>query len=481
MLHVQKIQKVWILVDLPYGKKAIGTKWVYRNKKDKRGLLSEIKQGFHCLQWECYKAFLYGIDDEDDPRAWHLMKSRFQIEFYGELTSSWITKSNRKTDRWNHYSVSDYAGANLERNIQLKGELSIYWQETYSWQMQKADHCGYSTTEAKFVAAVSYYWASFVVHNQMLEYGVQFHEHEVLHKVIPLFASMLVQPTEDEGAPSERPSKIQPTPSPPHTSEAPKSSGGNHGGHSSSDKSLSGNEGEMTLQRVYDLCISLCTQSMDEECLLEAQIDRKEILKETMDAKRVYTLDYIETEDAQDVGRTRDVVAEKKENAKDVLSTEDALSTTKKRLIQLRQREKEIDEEDESEVESDGIPEAVKKFKQLASDEEMAKKVQEEWEGEEERKRLAVEEATNDGLKGSRRGLKKKKSQWEFQGIQLSDGDTSYLFFDRQDLFHLYDLMREQYSEVTLDGFALILWGDLKIMCPVIMRHVKDRMQPKLS
>ncbi|GJS98890.1 hypothetical protein Tco_0820060 [Tanacetum coccineum] len=36
--------------------------------------------------------------------------------------------------------------------------------------------------------------------------------------------------------------------------------------------------------------------------------------------------------------------------------------------------------------------------------------------------------------------------------------------FDRQDLFHLYDLMREQFSEVTLDGFELILWGDLKIM-----------------
>ncbi|GJX63641.1 hypothetical protein Tco_0296541 [Tanacetum coccineum] len=36
--------------------------------------------------------------------------------------------------------------------------------------------------------------------------------------------------------------------------------------------------------------------------------------------------------------------------------------------------------------------------------------------------------------------------------------------FDRQDLFYLYDLMREQYSEVTLDGIELILWGDLKIM-----------------
>ncbi|GJY86285.1 hypothetical protein Tco_0500311 [Tanacetum coccineum] len=36
--------------------------------------------------------------------------------------------------------------------------------------------------------------------------------------------------------------------------------------------------------------------------------------------------------------------------------------------------------------------------------------------------------------------------------------------FDRQDLFHLYNLMMEQYSEITLKGFELILWGDLKIM-----------------
>ncbi|GJU46446.1 putative ribonuclease H-like domain-containing protein [Tanacetum coccineum] len=31
-----RLQKVWRLVDLPKGKHAIGTKWVYRNKKDKR-------------------------------------------------------------------------------------------------------------------------------------------------------------------------------------------------------------------------------------------------------------------------------------------------------------------------------------------------------------------------------------------------------------------------------------------------------------
>ncbi|GJW80772.1 putative ribonuclease H-like domain-containing protein [Tanacetum coccineum] len=35
-------------------------------------------------------------------------------------------------------------------------------------------------------------------------------------------------------------------------------------GHSSSDKSLSGNEGDMTIQGVYDLCLSLCKQVSDQ-------------------------------------------------------------------------------------------------------------------------------------------------------------------------------------------------------------------------
>ncbi|GKA54491.1 putative ribonuclease H-like domain-containing protein [Tanacetum coccineum] len=38
-----KIQKVWTLVDLPSGKKAIGTKWVYRNKKNERGIVIRNK------------------------------------------------------------------------------------------------------------------------------------------------------------------------------------------------------------------------------------------------------------------------------------------------------------------------------------------------------------------------------------------------------------------------------------------------------
>ncbi|GJV54081.1 hypothetical protein Tco_1449822 [Tanacetum coccineum] len=128
-------------------------------------------------------------------------------------------------------------------------------------------------------------------------------------KVTPLFASMLVQSTEDEGATLEKPFKPQPTPSPPHLSEAhvkppsnpsprpsltlhipdyiSESSDGNQGGHSSSDKSLSGNEGDMTLQSVYDLCISLCTQVSDQA--KEIQRLKAQIKKLKKQAKPVIT------------------------------------------------------------------------------------------------------------------------------------------------------------------------------------------------
>ncbi|GKE81128.1 putative ribonuclease H-like domain-containing protein, partial [Tanacetum coccineum] len=46
-----KLQKVWILVDLPSKKKAIGTKWVFKNKRDERSIVVKNKarlvaQGF---------------------------------------------------------------------------------------------------------------------------------------------------------------------------------------------------------------------------------------------------------------------------------------------------------------------------------------------------------------------------------------------------------------------------------------------------
>ncbi|GJZ64431.1 putative ribonuclease H-like domain-containing protein [Tanacetum coccineum] len=56
-----KLQKVWTLVDLPNGKRAIRTKWVFRNKKDERGIVVRNKARLMDVK----SAFLYGTIKEE--------------------------------------------------------------------------------------------------------------------------------------------------------------------------------------------------------------------------------------------------------------------------------------------------------------------------------------------------------------------------------------------------------------------------------
>ncbi|GJT12874.1 hypothetical protein Tco_0859916 [Tanacetum coccineum] len=74
-----KIQKVWILVDLPFRKRAIRIKWVYRNKKDERGVMVRNKSRIEAIriffwpllliwdsivyQMDVKSAFLVYVDD----------------------------------------------------------------------------------------------------------------------------------------------------------------------------------------------------------------------------------------------------------------------------------------------------------------------------------------------------------------------------------------------------------------------------------
>ncbi|GKA53536.1 hypothetical protein Tco_0746851 [Tanacetum coccineum] len=380
-------------------------------------------------------------------------------------------------------------------------------------------------------------------------------------KVTPLFPSMLVQSTEDEGEVSERPSESQPIPSPPHPSKDqpesqtdppprpsssiptldsnPKGSGGNHGGQSSSDRSLSGNKDGLTLQSVYDLCVSLCKQVIvqaKEIKDLKAQIKKlkkkvrpvithhkawmksvsmktrlagkKSIKKQWMQRESISkqgrkttkskptedkdqafddldAMDYMDTEDADnekgvstedqvsivkpDEGTDKPKVstdqlnvstnkldegtAEPKDGNSDESATQTAPTTTstttptvfgddetiveflvsmshnkaKQKGVEIKDAEdsdrprptstrsvltlkplpkidpkdkgkKVLEEEVESDAESEGVNEAERKFAQLANDEEIARKVQEEWEAEEEKKMLVEEEATKDAL-----------------------------------------------------------------------------------
>nr|GEV43152.1 retrovirus-related Pol polyprotein from transposon TNT 1-94 [Tanacetum cinerariifolium] len=68
--------RVWTLVDLPYGKRAIRTKWVFRNKKDKRCIVIRNKarlvaqghtqeEGINYDEMDVKSAFLYGKIKEE--------------------------------------------------------------------------------------------------------------------------------------------------------------------------------------------------------------------------------------------------------------------------------------------------------------------------------------------------------------------------------------------------------------------------------
>ncbi|GJZ64580.1 putative ribonuclease H-like domain-containing protein [Tanacetum coccineum] len=107
--------KVWTLVDLPYGKRAIGTKWVYRNKKDDGGIMVRNKE----------RLVAQGYTQEED------MKS-------------------------------------ITRGCQFLRRRLI------SWQCKKQTIVANSTTEAEYVAAANSCGQVLWIQNQLLDYGYNF-------------------------------------------------------------------------------------------------------------------------------------------------------------------------------------------------------------------------------------------------------------------------------------------------------------------
>ncbi|GJY84164.1 putative ribonuclease H-like domain-containing protein [Tanacetum coccineum] len=63
-----RLQQVWILVDLPHGAKVIGTKWVYRNKRDERGVVVRNKARLVAQDEEVYVSQPPGFVDPDHPK-----------------------------------------------------------------------------------------------------------------------------------------------------------------------------------------------------------------------------------------------------------------------------------------------------------------------------------------------------------------------------------------------------------------------------
>ncbi|GKC37085.1 hypothetical protein Tco_1049469 [Tanacetum coccineum] len=140
---------VWVLVDLPYGKKAIGTKWVIKIRRGERRscgknkarlLLRDIgmKKGLRTMM--SFSSCGDRIEAKFGVMIEALMKSRFQMSSIGELTFFLGLQVKQKEDgifisqdkfqitpmssilvlSMRIFRLVDYAGANLEGNH--KGE-----------------------------------------------------------------------------------------------------------------------------------------------------------------------------------------------------------------------------------------------------------------------------------------------------------------------------------------------------------------------
>ncbi|GKE51276.1 hypothetical protein Tco_1486432, partial [Tanacetum coccineum] len=235
----------------------------------------------------------------------------------------------------------------------------------------------------------------------------------------------LIHPSEDQSEPQPDPF-LRPSSSNPILDSFPEGSGGNHGGQSSSDRSQSGTEDDLALQSVLSMKKRLARKIKMEFVSKQGRKPfksvptvHKDLAFDDLDD----AMDYMETKDAHDEGTvkdseetrvsTEDQVSTDKPNEgtaepnegtaepKDGNSDESAALTTFFRDDEIPlpkidpkdKGKKVLEEKAESDAESEGVNEAEKKIKMLANDEEIARKVQKEWEAEEEKK-LAEEEAT---------------------------------------------------------------------------------------
>ncbi|GJY41256.1 putative ribonuclease H-like domain-containing protein [Tanacetum coccineum] len=132
---------------LPHGMKVIGTKWVYRNKRDERGVVVRNKT----------RLVAQGYTQEEGIDYDEVFAPVARIEGHSVKSGS----------------TSDYDGSNLDRKS-TRGGCQFLGQRLISWQCKKQTIVATSTTEAEYVAAANCYGQVLWVQNQLLDYGFNF-------------------------------------------------------------------------------------------------------------------------------------------------------------------------------------------------------------------------------------------------------------------------------------------------------------------
>nr|GEW99601.1 hypothetical protein [Tanacetum cinerariifolium] len=152
-----KLLNVWTLVDLPPGKRAIGTKLVYRNKRYQRGIVAEIKPG-------CVKSASTPMKTHK-PLSKDAAGTDVDVHLYRSMNGSLMYLTSSRPDimfaypkdsplELIAYSDRDYAGASLDRKS-TTGGCQFLGSRLISWQCKKQTIMANSTIEAVYIAAFS--------------------------------------------------------------------------------------------------------------------------------------------------------------------------------------------------------------------------------------------------------------------------------------------------------------------------------------
>nr|GEV29677.1 hypothetical protein [Tanacetum cinerariifolium] len=210
-----KMQKVWVLVDLPYGKRAIGNKWVYRNKKDKRGIVIKNKarlvaqghtqeegidykdvfapvarieairlflsyasfMGFMVYQMDVNSVFLYGIIEEE---VYVCQPLEFEDPNYPDKVYK-VVKALYGLHQAPRACQDKYVAEILRKFGLIEGKSASIPIDTENPLLKDPDgedvDCkkqivvATSSTEAEYVAAASYCAQVLWIQNQLMDYG----------------------------------------------------------------------------------------------------------------------------------------------------------------------------------------------------------------------------------------------------------------------------------------------------------------------
>ncbi|GJV97391.1 hypothetical protein Tco_1548968 [Tanacetum coccineum] len=240
----------------------------------------------------------------------------------------------------------------------------------------------------------------------------------------------------------------------------------------------------------------------EEEAINAALIQDFDDIKVRMEADRLLALRLQEEEREQFTMEERakflhDTIAAQRRNKKH----SDLKNKTFEEIQALYKKVKRFDESFTA-VGSTKDERKIKEMNEEAKDLEhkgLKKKVAKETPKKEDTAKVPAEvDVTEQGIKKRKGGHMKmlaRKGKKTKSDVSSPDGDYLVIYrtngnfrafnyllevlhiFDRQDLFHLYELVMKQYLEMTMEGIELILWGDLKIM----MESSKEENDQKLE